>query len=267
MEGGRRDLQSRVRIRTQLSGANSSAQTRFDLTAQHARPHRRQRAGLRERRTLRATPAEEHATRRGRGTQPAPGWLRPARCRRWRLKCVFVHRSIRNPQLGSSSLLATSRLSHRVRSPALVRTQGSSARRFVSPPGACRGPLHRGLLGAKHQAHRRGRWPHSRAQARPGHSPRSQASASRLPHRPRQRAARAQRSPCCRRARARGALTAKRAPSPPGEAKPCHRGSPQGAGATTQAAGGVELPPHRPPAERTQAPQAKRGRAPDRAAA
>ena len=33
------------------------------------------------------------------------GGLRPARCRRWRLKCVLLNLSIRNPQLGSSSSL------------------------------------------------------------------------------------------------------------------------------------------------------------------
>jgi len=43
------------------------------LNALNARLHRRQRAGLRERRTLRAAPVEARATRRGPGTQPAPG--------------------------------------------------------------------------------------------------------------------------------------------------------------------------------------------------
>src|SRR6478609_1663863 len=37
----------------------------------------------------------------------APEGLRPARCRRWRLKCVLLNHSIRNPQLGSSSLLVS----------------------------------------------------------------------------------------------------------------------------------------------------------------
>ncbi len=90
-----------------IRGARPSTQPAFELNAQRARLQRRQRAGLRERRTLRAAPVEARATRRGRGTQPAPGWLRPARCRHWRLKCALLNHSIRSPQLGSSSLLVS----------------------------------------------------------------------------------------------------------------------------------------------------------------
>ena len=97
---GGRPSRTALRRRDQLSRVKS----------QHARLHRRQRAGLRERRTLRAAPVEARAIRWGRGTQPAPGapeGLRPARCRRWRLKCVVPNRSIRNPRLGSSCLLGS----------------------------------------------------------------------------------------------------------------------------------------------------------------
>jgi len=51
-----------------------------------------------------------------RGAAPkAPLGLRSARCRRWRLKRVFVHRSIRNLKLGSSSRLANIALASRTR--------------------------------------------------------------------------------------------------------------------------------------------------------
>ena len=54
---------------------------------------------------MRAAPVAVSRRRRGRVTHPAPGWLRLAHCQRWRLRCVFVHRSIRNLRLGSSSKL------------------------------------------------------------------------------------------------------------------------------------------------------------------
>src|SRR6187431_2542672 len=38
--------------------------------------------------------------RRPKGQQPAPGWLRPARCRRWRLRCVLLTAFTREPTGG-----------------------------------------------------------------------------------------------------------------------------------------------------------------------
>ena len=215
MEGGGRERKDTVHAQYLFSRTRAC---RADLarSAQRARLHRLQRAGLRQRRTRRATPVCARATRRGRGTQPGPAWLRPARCRQWRLICVFVHRSTRNPQLGSSSLLASIALvsqSQRLAFGPRSRPASSacrSAARCLS--WASSSPI----PGAEHQARGRGRWPHSRAtQSSDARRDRKLQSAS-LPH---QRTARSQRSRCGHRARPCSALTPRQAPTPPGEVK------------------------------------------------
>jgi very-short-patch-repair endonuclease len=92
--------------------------------AQHARLHRRQRAGLRERRTLRATPVDARATRRGRGTQPAPGGCaRHAAGDGGSNACSSIYQS-KIARAARALRSATSLSSHRVGGSALGRAQG-----------------------------------------------------------------------------------------------------------------------------------------------
>ena len=115
----------------------------LNRTSQHARLHRRQRAGLRERRTLRATPVVARATRRGRGTQPAPEGCarRVAGDGGSDACCSITQFEIRSSARALCS--AASLKSHRIRSGALVRAQGSPTRRVVSSPSAPTRALHR----------------------------------------------------------------------------------------------------------------------------
>ncbi len=67
--------------------------------------------------TPKSGPVVCDAIRWGRVTHPAPGRLRPAGRRRWRLSCVTANRSTPSPQLASSSSLASTVARSRLRKP------------------------------------------------------------------------------------------------------------------------------------------------------
>ncbi len=104
-----------------------------------ARLQRQQRAGLRERRTLRAASVAASATRRGRVTQPAPWVAAPGTLPALEAQCVLVRRQISKLKRASScSLVSTGRSRHR-----LKRFSGPRSTRVssASRSGAkCRSP-------------------------------------------------------------------------------------------------------------------------------